>query len=97
MILVAWTDGTWQEVGRYEYKLNLRNLPLVQQQYAQRSAPVKIIVVSDVWFELAWITEDEQDFLVLLQEPPPPLTVKAMEPYPAAALLMELANALASP
>lgn len=83
-LLVGWADGAWRDVGRGELTGQIGNLTAVQQHHAQRFQFVKIILMPPpLLLPLAWVTEDGHDVLILLSTPPPPLTVKAMEPYPA--------------
>ncbi len=56
-LLVGWADGAWRDIGCCELTGQIGHLTAVQQLDAQRSAPVKIIVVSaPLLLPLAWVT-----------------------------------------
>ena len=100
---VRWTGSAWEWGGCCEQPSNSRNLTVVQQQFVHLSAPVKsILVTSPTHYEhaveVAWITENDQDLLILLHAPTyfPVLREKVMKPYPALELLTELTAVLSS-
>lgn len=101
MIMVAFNpaDGTWDEVGCCEELSTSHNLTVIQQHYLPRNAAVKTIFVEEpLMLNLAWITEDQQEILILLEKHSDPgnlapgLWQQVMKPYPAEECLTELAR-----
>ena len=94
LVEVRWSGGRWEVAECCGHRSTATNLVAIQRQQAQRSAPVKLVEVP-IGRYYAWVTEGDQDLLILLGAPPYySFAEKDLTPYPASELLPKLAKLL---